>query len=106
MVRVPTTVNGEEVFETPASCDHTSMRASCTGSKIARRDRTPMAILPDVVWTYFCRAAAQTAIVGSNDRLPLHHGRHGYFEANEGPNSMLPELLGRDEFGSLTDAPR
>ena len=64
-VRVPTTIDGEEVFESPRACDHTSMlKPAChVGSRIARvqgrdADGTP---LPEVVWTYFCRAAENTA---------------------------------------------
>ena len=60
-IRVPTTVEGEEVFENVGSCDHTSMlKPGCVvGSKIGRvqgQDAEGNA-LPDVVWIYFCRAA-------------------------------------------------
>jgi hypothetical protein len=68
-VRVPTMVNGQEVFETPQSCDHTSMlKPTCDlGSKIGRvqgRDSEGN-LLPDVVWIYFCRAAAETVYSSS-----------------------------------------
>ena len=106
-VRVPTTVEGQEVFETPDVCDHTSMlKPSCTlGSKIGRvqgRDEGGV-ILPDVVWVYFCRAAANTS--DSSVQMIGYHYTSGatcFFEANEGPQSYLREVLGRDEFNGLT----
>ena len=106
-VRVPTTIDGEEVFESPRACDHTSMlKPAChVGSRIARvqgrdADGTP---LPEVVWTYFCRAAENTA--DSSVQMIGYHYETGatcFFEANEGPNSLLPDRLGRDEFNGLT----
>ena len=106
-VRVPTTIDGQEVFESPDSCDHTSMlKPQCVvGSKIARvqgRDAEGNA-LPEVVWTYFCRAAAETA--RSSVQMIAYHYTTGatcFFEANEGSDSYLPQALGRDEFNGLT----
>lgn len=106
-VRVPTTVNGEEVFESPSRCDHTSMlKPSCAvGSTIQRREGRDAEgnPLPDVVWVQFCRAAAATG--SSSVQMIAYHrvtGATCFFEANEGGNSVLPERLGRDEFNALT----
>ena len=106
-VRVPTTVDGQEVFESPQTCDHTSMlKPVCNvGAKIQRHggrdvDGTP---LPDVIWVHFCRATAVTES-SSVQMIGYHQGTGAtcFFEANEGSDSILPELLGRDEFNGLT----
>lgn len=105
--RVPTLVDGEEVFESPLSCDSTSMlKTECTvGSKIQRfegRDADGSA-LPDVTWVGFCRAAEATA-ASSVQLIGYHEGTGAtcFFEANETRNSVLPERLGRDENNGLT----
>lgn len=60
-VRIPITVNGVEVFETPADnvCDNTGFKGACDPGSTLRRqqgvsnDGTPR---PEVVWITFCRA--------------------------------------------------
>ena len=60
-VRIPITVNGVEVFESPADnvCDHTGFKGECTpGSTIRRQtgvaaDGSPR---PEVIWITFCRS--------------------------------------------------
>jgi len=60
-VPIPITVDGVEVFETPADnvCDHTGFKGTCDVGGTLRReqgralDGTPR---PEVVWVTFCRA--------------------------------------------------
>ena len=106
-VRVPTTVGGQEVFDSPQSCDNTSMlKPTCNvGSKIQRHEGRDAEgnPLPDVVWIHFCRAAEATEF--SSVQMIGHHevtGATCFFEANEGGGSILPEILGRDAFNGLT----
>jgi hypothetical protein len=60
-VRIPVTVDGVEVFETPADgvCDNLNLKGCDPGSTIGRQegvalDGTPR---PEVVWVTFCRAS-------------------------------------------------
>ena len=108
-VRVPTTVDGVEVLESPATCDHTSMlKPSCdVGSKIQRHEGRDAQgnPLPDVTWVSFCRAAASTAtssvqLIGYRETT----GATCFFEANETKDSVLPDRLGRDANNGLTGA--
>jgi hypothetical protein len=106
-VRVPTLVDGVEVSETPPGCDTSSMlKPDCSvGSTIQRvvgRDADGNA-LEDVTWVAFCRAAEETA-ASSVQMIGYHEGTGAtcFFEANEGPDSLLGERLGRDEDGYLT----
>jgi hypothetical protein len=106
-VQVPITVDGKEVFEAPASCDHSSMlKPICdVGSQIQRIQGKDKAgnPLPDVVWIAFCRATGKTEL--SSVQMIGHHTATGatcFFEANEGKNSILPERLGRDATNGLT----
>lgn len=106
-VQVPIVVNGQEVFETPKSCEITSMlKPSCeVGSKIGRvqgKDANGKA-LPNVIWIYFCRATEATK--ASSVQMIAYHKTTGatcFFEANEGSNSILREKLGRDDKNGLT----
>jgi hypothetical protein len=62
-VRIPITVDGVEVFETPGdnACDNTGFKGTCdVGSTLRRQTGTELdgSPKPEVVWVTFCRAAS------------------------------------------------
>ena len=106
-VRIPIKVKGQEVFQTPKSCDQTSrLKPSCdVGSKIGRvqgKDAKGNP-LPDVFWIYFCRAAYKTEY--SSVQIIGYHKKTGatcFIEAADGKGLSQAKWLRRDDKNGLT----
>ena len=99
-VPIPIMVNGEEVFESPNTCDHTDFKGNCfVGSRIGRLPGVTAEgeTLPDVDWVYFCRSPGpqyfeyqivSVQMIG-HDRVT---GATCFFEARDGAQWPYLEL--------------
>ena len=99
-VRIPITVNGVEVFESPADnvCDHTGFKGECSpGSTLRRQQGQSLDGLPrpEVVWITFCRAtgADPNRRLGSVQMIghDLETGATCFFESPDAVGSPAQE---------------
>ena len=113
-VRIPVTVNGVEVFESPPDnvCDHTGFKGECSPGSTLRRqsgtnlDGTPR---PEVMWITFCRATGADPARGLGSVQMIGHdiesGATCFFESPDAVGSQAQtEWVGLDENGRLSGA--
>jgi len=110
-VRIPITVNGVEVFETPADkiCDNTGFKGECApGSTLRRQEGKSMdgAPMPNVVWVTFCRStgADPNRTLGSVQMIghDVQTGATCFFESPDAVGSQAQrEWVALDQNGIL-----
>jgi len=110
-VRIPITVNGVEVFESPADnvCDHTGFKGECSPGSTIRRQTGQTETgeeRPEVVWVTFCRAtgADPNRTLGSVQMIghDLQTGATCFFESPDAIGSSAQgEWVAMDQNGVL-----
>lgn len=110
-IRIPITVNGVEVFESPADklCDHTGFKGECSpGSTLRRQTGKTMdgEERPQVVWVTFCRAtgADPNRTLGSVQMIghDIQTGATCFFESPDAVGSQAQrEWVMMDQNGVL-----